>query len=311
MVLVVFLLFQFKAVQKSYEIAGIAVGGYPGVIPTTLIGSLFYGGHKIVKDPKTGLFDKKKALQLLENQDQMAATTGNPCMLDLVAETPKAMQKYLNFVAEHTEAPILIDSTVAETRIAALEYANEVGLLSRVVYNSLMPAYQQKELQAIQNAQLKQVILLAFAKQLATTAGRIETIYTSESTGLYFTASKAGVTKPLIDTCVIDIPSLGMACSAINHLKANFGFVCGCGAHNAIETWRGLKTKFQSGLQVTGVVSTAVFAASAGADFILYGPIEHASAVFPMVAMVDAAWGQLVFEDSGKIDTKHPLFKIA
>jgi tetrahydromethanopterin S-methyltransferase subunit H len=307
----VFQLFQFKVAQKSYDIAGITVGGYPGAIPTTLIGSLFYSGHKLVKNRKTGSFDKKKAQQLIEGQDQIAAKTGNPCMLDIVADTPESMKQYLDFVAEHTEAPILIDSTAVDTRIAAIEYATEIGLLNRVIYNSLMPSYQPKELQAIQNAQLKQVILLAFAKQLATTTGRIETICTEEETGLYFTASNAGVTKPLIDTCVIDIPSLGMACSAILQLKTNFGFVCGCGAHNAVETWRGLKTKFRSGLQATGAVSAAVLAATAGADFILYGPIEHASAVFPMVALVDAAWGQVVFEGGGKIDTTHPLFKIA
>jgi tetrahydromethanopterin S-methyltransferase subunit H len=59
------------------------------------------------------------------------------------------------------------------------------------------------------------------------------------------------------------------------------------------------------------VVSSAVLAATSGADFVLYGPIEHAEAVFPMVAMVDAAWGQVAFEENQKIAPNHPLFRIA
>jgi tetrahydromethanopterin S-methyltransferase subunit H len=49
----------------------------------------------------------------------------------------------------------------------------------------------------------------------------------------------------------------------------------------------------------------------AGADFLLYGPIEEADTAFPMVAMTDAALGQLEFERTGKFDMKHPLFRIA
>ncbi len=304
-------MFQFSTPQQSFDIAGIKIGGQPGAAPTALIGSLFYLGHKLVSDARTGKFDRQAAKDLLEAQDKVSAKTGNPCLVDIVGNTPEAMRHYIDFVAEATDAPFLLDSTSKETKIAAIQYAAEIGLISRVVYNSLMPSSSSDEYDAILEVKLEQAILLAYSKNLASTAGRIEIINPEEGSGLLDTAQQHGITKPLVDTVVLDIPTLGLACRAIHELKDKFGLVCGCGAHNAIDTWRGLKTKFRSGLLETGVANSTVLAASAGADFILYGPLEHSEAVFPMVAMVDAAWGQLVFERTGKVDLKHPLFKIA
>ncbi|MFX1563496.1 MAG: tetrahydromethanopterin S-methyltransferase subunit H [Promethearchaeota archaeon] len=302
---------RFSASQESFDIAGIHLGGQPGITPTVLIASLFYKGHKVVSSPKTGRFNRKRARELLLAQDQVSQKTGNPYMLDVVGDTPEAMKQYIDFVAKETEAPFLVDSASATTRIEAIRYVAEIGLISRVVYNSLMPSCRPEELTAIQEVKLEQAVLLAYDKQLATTKGRITAITTKEETGLLPIAQKSGVTKPLIDTCVLDIPSLGMACRAIYELKNQFGLVCGCGAHNAVETWRGLTIKFREGLRETGVVSSALLAVASGADFVLYGPIEHAEAVFPMVAMVDAAWGQVAFEENMKIGPKHPLFRIA
>lgn len=73
---------------------------------------------------------------------------------------------------------------------------------------------------------------------------------------------------------------------------------------------RGLSTKFRTSLRETSVASTAVLAAAGGADFVLYGPLEHAEAVFHMVAMVNAAQAQVFFEKTGKMNRQHPLFKI-
>ena len=70
--------------QKIYEIGGKRIGGQPGELPATLIGSIFYQGHKIVEDPKKGIFDRVRAEELIEKQDEFSDLTGNPCMLDVV-----------------------------------------------------------------------------------------------------------------------------------------------------------------------------------------------------------------------------------
>ena len=51
-------MFKFEREQQIFNIAGVKVGGQPGQLPTVLIGSIFYHGHRIVVDQKRGDFDK-------------------------------------------------------------------------------------------------------------------------------------------------------------------------------------------------------------------------------------------------------------
>ena len=45
-------MFRFEKEQKIVNAGGIKVGGQPGEVPTALTGTIFYIGHKIVKDKK-------------------------------------------------------------------------------------------------------------------------------------------------------------------------------------------------------------------------------------------------------------------
>ena len=301
----------FKAEQQSFEIGGVRLGGQPGTNPTVMIGSMFYRGQKIVSDDREGRFERDKAREIIDGQITMSEKTGLPSMIDLVVSFPEAAKIYIDFVTEVTDIPLLIDSTSAESRIAAIKYAAEVGLTDRIVYNSLMPHHERVELDTLRDLKIDKAVLLAFDDKLATSAGRIEVIKNDAGTALYDTVQKAGISKLLVDTCVLDIPSLGMASLAIHELKDKYGLVCGCGAHNSVATWKGLKKKFGPGLKPLGNAVSGVVSVMAGADFLLYGPIEEAGTSFPMVALTDAALGQLNFEKTGKFDTKHPLFRIA
>lgn len=53
------------------------------------MGSMFYEGHKIVKDPIHGIFDEKRTERLIRTQEEMSEKTGNPHMvvLELAPET--------------------------------------------------------------------------------------------------------------------------------------------------------------------------------------------------------------------------------
>ena len=301
----------FKAEQQSFEIGSVKIGGQPGANPTVMIGSMFYKGQKLVSDDKQGKFDKTKAKEVLEDHVALSEKTGLPGMIDLVVSFPDAAKNYIDFISEATDMPLLIDSTSAESRIAAIKYAAEIGLTGRIVYNSLLPHHKQIELDTLRDLKIDNAVLLAFDDKLSTSAGRIEVIKNDEGTGLYDVAHAAGIRNLMVDTCVLDIPSLGMASLAIYELKDKYGLVCGCGAHNSVATWKGLRKKFGPGLKPLGSAVSDVISVMAGADFILYGPIEEANTAFPMVAMTDAALGQLNFEKTGKFDSKHPLFRIA
>jgi len=179
-------------------------------------------------------------------------------------------------------------------------------LTDRIIYNSLTPEYNGEELEKIGETGLKSAILLALNLKNLTSRGRIEAIE-----GLLPATSKAGIEKPLLDTCVIDIPTLGMACRALFELKDKYGLPIGCGAHNAIDTWKGLRKKM--GKQATDPSAAAVNAITValGADFVLYGPIELANYMFPAIAAVDAAYSQLSIEQGKFPSQAHPIFKIA
>jgi len=298
-------MFAYAVPQKTYPIGKYEVGGYPGERPTCLIGSIFYAKQKIHIDENKGTFDKSEAERLVNLQQEYSDKTGNPHMLDVVGSTPEALTRHIEFAASVTDAPLLLDGVTAETRIAALKELRALGIKNPLVYNSITPDVKPEELSAIKDAGIDSAVLLTFNTKDFTSKGRVNTAKD------LLAKTSALITKPLIDTTVLDIPTLGMACKAISVIKAELGVPSGAGVHNAIGTWRGLSTKMGLQAKTPSMASAAAMAASLGADFILYGPIETANIVFPTTSMVDAALGQVSLE-AGKMPKKpHPLFKIA
>jgi tetrahydromethanopterin S-methyltransferase subunit H len=296
----------FERESQVFQIGSVKIGGKSSQVPTVLIGSIFYNKHHIVKDELKGEFDREEAERLIKRQEEYSDKTGNPHMLDVVGATTEALSRFLDFVSGVTQAPILLDGVSTAVRIAGLDYIRDSGLKDRVVYNSLSPEYKPEELQKIGEVGMKSAILLAFNTREFTSQGRVKAIR-----DLLPVASKAGIEKPLIDTAVIDIPSLGMACRAIHELKKEFGLPVGSGAHNAIGTWRGLKKKMGAQATASSMAAACAITIAAGANFVLYGPIESADQMFPAVAMVDAAYAQLAMEEGTMPDPKHPIFRIA
>jgi tetrahydromethanopterin S-methyltransferase subunit H len=298
-------LWNFKAEQEIFQIGGISVGGVPGQRPVVLVGTLFYHGHKIVKDENAGTFDEAAAEALVKAQDEMSDKTGNPAMIDVVAASAPAMKKAIDFVIDLTKAPILIDSPSEQFRAVGLTYAKEQGILDRVVYNSINPSSKPDELKAIHESGVKSSVFLAYNMKDFSTAGR-----TSAIRELVGKRQEFGIEKPLIDTCVLDLPTLGSALRAMYELKDELGFPVGCGAHNAVALWKGLKTKMGEQAVKPCLASVNATTAAVGADFILYGPIDDAKVVFPAVAMVDTAYSQLPIEKKIQIPRTHPRYRI-
>jgi tetrahydromethanopterin S-methyltransferase subunit H len=83
------------------------------------------------------------------------------------------------------------------------------------------------------------------------------------------------------------VPSIGWAAEAVYLVKKEFGLPCGGGPSNAVLEWKRMN---ELGVHAKNVcmASAAVAMQQAGANFILYGPIGKAAAIFPAVAMIDA-----------------------
>jgi len=296
---------RFKAEHKTLQIGSIKVGGKPGLAPTVLVGSIFYNKHYVLKDELKGEFDREEAERLIKLQEEFSDRTGNPHMVDVVGSTAEALNRFVDFVSSVTEAPILLDGTTAAVRIRGLDHIEDCGLEDRVVYNSISPDFKREEIERIRDVGIKNAILLAFTAEF-TSQAKIRGIRE-----LLPVANDAGIENPLIDAAVVDIPSLGLACRVIYELTAELGLPVGAGVHNAIATWRGLKTKMGSQAKDSSMAAASAIAVASGASFVLYGPIESADSMFPAIAMVDAAFAQVAIEEGAMPDPKHPIFRIA
>ena len=298
-------LLKFQAEQKEFEIGGVKVGGQPGVRPTVLIGSIFYHGDKIIVDENRGEFKHSEAEKLIRIQEEYSERTGNPCMLDVVGATPEALKRHLEFTASITKMPLLIDGTTDEVRLAGLKYVSEAGLAQRAVYNSIQPEIHDKELRAIREAGVESAIILSYNLKDFTAKGRLKVIKE-----LVPRAREAGIRNLMIDTCVMDLATLGQALGALFWVKDELGLPAGGGVHNAIHMWKNLKSKMGEDAYDLCLGSAVASSVAVGADFVLYGPVNKASIVFPPVAMIDTALSQLMRERGERPDRNHPRFRI-
>ena len=286
-------MFVFEKEQVIHTIGGVKIGGNPGETPTVLGGTIFYSGHKIVSDSKKGVFDKESATSLIQTQDEMSALTGNPALIQIFSESEHALKKYIDFVSDLSNAPFLIDSTDPLVRITGLRHAEETGLLDRAIYNSLNVSATDEELDALGEVQPESAILLAFNPQNPSIAGRravLEKGVLTLKKGLIDLARELGITKPLIDTAVTAIGAGAGSAAAFTFVsKTIYGQPTGSGVHNAPSSWTWLRKykKINREVFFTADVASNLIVQMMGADFVLYGPIENANHVFPVIAMGD------------------------
>lgn len=298
-------MWKFESDQKMFNIGGCKIGGLPGKDPTVLIGSVFYKKHNVFTDESKGDFDKRRVEEIINIQEEFSDKTGNPCMLDIVGASVDALIKGLDFVSGVSSSPLLMDGVTSKIRMSVLKHVEETGLLDRIVYNSVTPESKDEELEAIKESGLKNVLALLYYTEDFTSKGRVKSFR-----DLLPRLLEAGVENIIVDTCTLDIPSLGSACKAIYDIKNEFGYPAGCGAHNAIAMWRGLKSKMGKQARNPSMAAADVLPVAVGADMVLYGPVEEANYIFPSVSLIDAAYAQLSIEEGNMPSKNHPIFKI-
>ncbi|MBI4345153.1 MAG: hypothetical protein HY555_06215 [Euryarchaeota archaeon] len=237
---------------------------------TLLVGSIFYWGHGIVKNPRRGLFDLEEARRLIEAQDLLAGAFGVGSALDVVAQTPEAMVRYIDFVAEATEGPILIDAVDAGVRLAGAGHALEIGLGDRAVYNSIAPWTEREELEALRDLGVRYGVI--FTAQVGRKRLGIEE-RSKLLPGLLRKARSARL-MPLVDLLLLEARELASLSRLAMKTREALRHPIGCGTGNVTTTWK-----------APGVGAVGAFNALASLymDFLLYGPIEGAREVFPAV----------------------------
>ncbi len=298
-------MFEYSVKQKTYDICGVKIGGDPGLVPTTMVGSMFYNGHVIVENPAEGLFDEVRAESQLRRAEEMSDATGLPTMVDLVAENAVAAGRYLDFMVEATEMPIFLDVVDEAAQVEALQYASDQGMMDRIILNSLNPHSGERVYEKVKDVGCRNAVLLLYSTQYILSSNKDALLE-----GMVAKAEAVGVENILVDTVVIDIPTLGLAAKAIDGVKDRYGYPCGCGAHNAVSSWKRLREKYCAKAVTTVIGVTSALPVAAGADFVLYGPMRNAEEVYPSIAMIDAAYSQLVIEKRVRPGKEHPRYRI-
>lgn len=305
-------MFKFDTEQQIFNIGCVKIGGQPGQLPTVLIGSIFYEGDKIVKDPRSGLFDRVKAEELLMRESEESSRTGNPRIVDVVGSWPEAMINYIDFIADIVESPISLDCADSSVALAAIKHVEEVGLTDRALLNSINPITEPEVLSALKESGIRSAIVMTLNTRMPTVQGRLEVLSgEGQSRGMLEISEEAGVESILIDTTVLDIPDPGPVSKAIYMVKDRYGLPAGCGAHNALGRWME-RRKLDRTTRLICNAAIHVMPITMGADFMIYGPISRAPEIYTACALADAyvAYSMRQQYRIRPLTNEHPLFKI-
>ncbi|MBC7130742.1 hypothetical protein H5T51_05945, partial [Candidatus Bathyarchaeota archaeon] len=278
-----------------------------GETPTVLIASIFYEGHRIVKDPDKGEFDTKAAEDILNRLEQLRDITGVQFMLDVVGTGEEAFKRYIDFVSKTTDAPFLMDAISPKLRLTAAQYVKEVGLTERAVYSSINKGTPQREIDQIKDSGVKAAIILAENPADNSVEGKI-----SATEQALERARAAGIEKFLIDTSIPAFgPDMGSAVRAIYYIKEKFGYPTGVGTGNVVTTCGWVKVNFPKEVRRATDTATNAIMQTLGADWLMFGPVERAEFVFAGAAIVDTYVLTAMAELGIKplVDT-HPAFKV-
>lgn len=301
-------MFTFNHEQRVVNIGGVSVGGQPGEYPTVMVGSIFFAGHRIVRDPIKGEFDADAATALLEAQAAAAEATNLPYFIDVIGDTPKALINYLEFVATRTAAPLLVDSPSQAVRLEALRHFAGSELMSRLIYNAIADDYTEGEINTLRESGVRHAVVLAFNTKNIRPASRVS--YLTET--LLPVAARAGIQNVLVDTGVLDIASLGPAALTIREIKDKLGYPSGCAPANALYTWRqGTGRQWDENAYRAVAASVMSTLVASGANFIFYGSLALAPWLYPAVATADALNAYAGrFTGQRPKTTEHPLHKM-
>ena len=299
--------FKFETKQNIYTVGKAKVGGQPGELPTFLIGSIFWLGQKMVQDANKGIFDAVAAEQIINTMQTQSDITGVQFAFDIVGTTEMAFEKYIDFVAKHSDAALMLDAMSPKTRMLAATMAKKMGLADRCLYNSVYKGVTDAELANLKESGIKMSIVLADDPKDTTLEGKMKVI--QEALAL---AEKGGITKPLIDTAIPAFaPDMGTAVRTIPIMKEKYGHPVGLGSGNVVTTMGWVKANVAKEFRPGCRTATNAIMQVAGANWLMIGPAEQAEWVFPAVAVTDSyiasAAGDL---GTRPVDETHPIYKM-
>jgi tetrahydromethanopterin S-methyltransferase subunit H len=274
-------MFSFVKEQTIEEISSIKIGGQPGKYPTVLFGGLFFKGGT----------DFQKARIELDQMYDLSKRTGNPAIADFFIKKEEKIEDIINFIKQEIpkDKPFSVDIIEPELKIKVLEVLRREKLLDRTIYNSIHVGVTEDEIETLKSCTPKMAIIVAFNPKDKSPDGKIEVLENGANLlekGLLEISKEIGIKHILVDTAAMAPgDNSGAAISAIPVIKEEYGFPAGCAIHNVVEKSKWLD-EFKDAKRIvdaTSNVNISLF----GGDFAIFGPIQNASYVFPIIAWQD------------------------
>jgi len=275
-------MFSFTKKQEVFDISGIKIGGQPGEYPTVLLGGVFFKGEPNFKREKENI----------QNMLGLSKKTGNPAIPDFFIRKKEYVEEIVDFIEQvlPKKHPFSIDIIEPSVKIETLEYLDKKHLLKRTIYNSIHIGITKEELEALKRYKPEMAILVAFNPKDKSPDGKIEVLENGAhliDKGLLATAEEIGIKKILIDTASLAPgENSGASIAAIPVIKEEYGFPTGCAIHNVVEKSKWLNNYFESARKTVDASSNMDIVLFGG-DYAIYGPLENADLVFPMIAWQD------------------------
>jgi len=271
----------FETEQKVAQIGKVEIGGQPGENPIVMIGTVFYAKHAALLNEKTGEIDKPVVEKELNEYTEIVEDTKMQGIIDVVGAYPDALLKECEFVADIVDYPFLVDGLNDSSRIPAMEGLKEIGLLDRAILNSIDEATSEENLEKIREIGVKNAVLLTFGSKYIFPHQKLKMLKET----LIPKAEKANIENMIIDTAVLDLPSISINFETTNLIKRELGLPTGFAPANAIYGWDFVK-KYGDIPRCGAIASIMTYCASASSDFILFGPVKFAKCVVPAVALI-------------------------
>ncbi|MFW9879064.1 MAG: hypothetical protein ACFFG0_38785 [Candidatus Thorarchaeota archaeon] len=271
----------FEIEQKVVQIGDIKIGGQPGENPIAMIGTVFYTKHAALLNEKTGEIDKPLVEKELNEFTKILEDTKMQGIVDIVGAYPDALLKECEFIADLIDYPFLVDGLNDSSRIPAMEGLKEVGLIDRAILNSIDDTTSEANLERLKEIRVKSAVLLTFGSKFIFPHQKLNLLKET----LIPKAKKANIENIIIDTAVLDLPSISINFETNYIIKSELGLPTGFAPSNAIYGWDFVK-KYGDIPRCGAIASIMTYCASAPSDFILFGPIKFAKCVIPSIALI-------------------------
>jgi len=289
--------------MHAITIGDSVIGGPFGVATGLVVGSIFYDNHSVVIDAFSGEFDQPRAEALVDQVNRMNRRYAVQMAFDVIAASPEAMERFLEFVGSRTRLPLLINSTDEEVRMAGLVAAYKLGLLERSIYASLNEDTGACEIEVLGRHRPAAVMVLAADMADTTpdgTCAMLENFYQPM-------LKEIGVEVPIVDLGTMDPPSIGLNIRQIQAVRERFGYPAGCAFSNCFSQWPGLNEMGREWVNLS-LAAALVACRAAGADCLHYGIIEKAPMAAHVAATAEVFYGFAAKElDGATLKQPHPL----